>query len=123
MTMYRKKPIVIEAVQWLGKYRPEPALPTWFLEAEEDGTIRLFGDDLVITTLEGEMTASLNDWIIQGVKGELYPCKPDIFEATYEPVEPETVPARRDDADSKQLALEERFEKEKAASEKRQATS
>ena len=40
---------------------------------------------VVITTLEGEMTASPGDWIIKGVKGEFYPCKPDIFEATYEP--------------------------------------
>jgi hypothetical protein len=44
-------------------------------------------DELIISTLEGDLRASPGDWIIRGVKGEFYPCKPDIFAATYEPVE------------------------------------
>ena len=48
----------------------------------------LDGYTLLIPTLEGDMLASLNDWIIKGVKGEIYPCKPDIFAATYDPVSP-----------------------------------
>lgn len=83
---FRKKPVVIEAVQWLNKKIICPPGPEWFFQAEKKDRIRLFGDTLVITTLEGEMTAMPGDWIIQGVKGEIYPCKPDIFEATYEPV-------------------------------------
>lgn len=47
---------------------------------------RYSGDNIILETLEGTMTASPLDWIICGIKGELYPCKPDIFEATYEPV-------------------------------------
>ena len=78
---YRKKPVVIEAVQWTGNNLPDiisfakKAIDKW------DGT------DLYINTLEGTMTASVNDYIIKGIKGEFYPCKPDIFEQTYEPAE------------------------------------
>lgn len=78
---YRKKPVVIEAVCLDGSLL-------------EDAFAAFLGDQLVefdefgvdIPTLEGTMHANLGDWIIKGVKGELYPCKPDIFEATYEPV-------------------------------------
>lgn len=83
---YRKKPIVIEAIQWNNLKIVCPPGPEWFHEAEQTGNIRLCGYDLIISTLEGDMTASPGDWIIRGVKGEIYPCKPDIFEATYEPV-------------------------------------
>lgn len=86
MPQFRKKPIVIEAVQWLNKKIVCPPGPLWFAEAEEQGKIRLCGNLLVITTLEGVMEASPGDWIIRGVKGEIYPCKPDIFAATYEEV-------------------------------------
>ena len=79
---YRKKPIVIEAVQWKGDNIAE------VLQLSADGgrdvAEDFAGDSLTIKTLEGEMTASLNDWIIKGVKGEVYPCKPYIFEKTYE---------------------------------------
>ena len=51
-----------------------------------DRQCRYVGSTLVIPTLEGDMTASPGDWIIKGIEGELYPCKPDIFAATYEPV-------------------------------------
>lgn len=87
---YRKKPVVIEAVLWDGnnyaeiirwsKLKPHQLLygsktpvndPDW---------------KLTIPTLEGNMTAEIGDYIIKGIKGEFYPCKPDIFEATYEQV-------------------------------------
>lgn len=92
---YRKKPVVIEAVQWA----PEPddyvfgccVLPSWLRGALERptgvGALEIREDGCVyVATLEGEMCASPGDWIIRGVKGELYPCKPDIFAATYEAV-------------------------------------
>lgn len=91
---YRKKPIEIEAVQWDG--RQVIGAPIWFLDAwriannaatlPAVGGIFRVGDKIHIFTLEGTMEASPGDWIIRGVKGELYPCKPDIFEATYDPV-------------------------------------
>ena len=82
---YRKKPVVIEAVQWTGTNEKEIFQ---FLDAKEiTNSVGLtFTGEIEIETLEGKMTGSLNDWIIRGVKGELYPCKPDIFEATYEAV-------------------------------------
>jgi hypothetical protein len=84
---FRKKPVVIEAFQVHpddGHTRQLP--PMWLVDAMVAGSVKT-GDaeGLDITTLEGVMHASVGDWIIQGVKGELYPCKPDIFAATYEP--------------------------------------
>lgn len=82
---YRKKPVVIEAVQLLEETFADCCE---FIGEDNlaDGTSQ---DEIciVISTLEGEMTAREEDWIIKGIKGEFYPCKPDIFEATYEPVE------------------------------------
>jgi hypothetical protein len=89
MAQYRKKPVVIEA--WLFNGQDRYAWPDWLKwdqgvfyrltdETEGVGTVH-------IPTLEGEMTAQRGDWIIKGIKGELYPCKPDIFEATYEAVD------------------------------------
>jgi hypothetical protein len=83
---YRKKPVVIEAVRWTGDNGAE-------IEAFLGDTPALIptrkGNPLYyyisIKTLEGTMNAQIGDWIIKGVKGEFYPCKPDIFEATYEP--------------------------------------
>ena len=80
MNKYRKKPVVIEAVQWTGDNAGEMADFVPLTYGVED-------DKIVITTLEGFMTANVGDWIIKGVAGEFYPCKPDIFEATYEIVE------------------------------------
>ncbi len=85
MAKFRKKPVVIEAVQWLNKKIVVPPGPEWFLEAEQRGIVCLAGTSLFIKTLEGEMEAKPGDWIIRGVKGEIYPCKPDIFEATHDP--------------------------------------
>jgi hypothetical protein len=78
---FRKKPVVIEAVQWLGTGESMDAIRDL-----DTGTraVDFTSDNVFISTLEGQMTASIGDWIIKGVKGELYPCKPDIFEATYE---------------------------------------
>lgn len=78
MPRYRKKPVVVEAFQWTGEEIP---VPEEFSEMgyQEDEN----GYDLLIDTLEGEMRCKLNDYIIKGIKGEFYPCKPDIFEATY----------------------------------------
>ena len=85
MGKYRKKPVVIEARQFNGKNGIQ--LLSWIqgIELEEDYA----GNYIEIKTLEGTMRADLNDWIIKGVKGEFYPCKPDIFEATYEAVDSE----------------------------------
>lgn len=84
---YRKKPVVIEAVRWTGENRSE-------IEAYCGANV-LFGTiyepepvcSACICTLEGKMYAHPGDYIIKGVNGELYPCKPDIFEKTYERVE------------------------------------
>ena len=80
-----KKKVVIEAVHWDGNKVSET--PEWVLEALDNGVLVRFGNNVQIRTLEGEMTASPGDYIIRGVNGELYPCKPDIFEKTYEKVE------------------------------------
>lgn len=85
MAKYRKKPVVIEAVQWNGANH----LITETFMKGSGATIDYSQSKLgviQIPTLEGVMTAQAGDWIIKGVKGEFYPCKPDIFEATYEAV-------------------------------------
>lgn len=91
---YIKKPIEIEAFQYDGDLKnsnDEWYVPDWAVKAFEDGTL-FYGDmppwELFIKTLEGPLHISVDDFIIQGVKGELYPCKPDIFMETYEPVNP-----------------------------------
>jgi hypothetical protein len=76
---YRKKPVVVDAVEWNGKNTTELAK---FMGALVELTPD--GNGLKIKTLEGTMTAAPGDWIIKGVQGEFYPCKPDIFEETYE---------------------------------------
>ena len=86
MAKFRKKPVVIEAVQ-LTEATKNHAFNfiTCNHYADWDEST---GDEVIrIETLEGEMTAKQGDWIIKGVKGEFYPCKPDIFESTYEAVE------------------------------------
>lgn len=85
MAKYRKKPVVIEAVQWNG-YNLNECCD--FCPAIIGETFRANGN-LTIPTLEGKMTANTNDYIIKGVNGEFYPCKPDIFAKTYEKVEVE----------------------------------
>ena len=98
MPKYKKKPIVIEAFQMTKERRSDNSgWPNWLHEAwdferDQFGSVHPSipgtGDGtLSITTLEGEHVVSWDDWIIRGVQGELYPCKPDIFDATYDPVE------------------------------------
>lgn len=81
---YRKKPVVIEAFRF-----GIDVVPGWFWSQLSGEQLALYRElpSCDIKTLEGTMRADRGDFIIQGVKGELYPCKPDIFEATYEPVE------------------------------------
>jgi hypothetical protein len=90
MAQYRKKPVVIEALQFTeetknqvyywAKEKQQNVYHAWS-EGEKPAPI------LMIPTLEGEMTCSIGDFVIQGIQGELYPCKPDIFEKTYDLVE------------------------------------
>jgi hypothetical protein len=75
---WRKKPVVIEAVQWSGNNQSE------ILEFCKDFARVDIGNKLEIITLEGVMTASINDYIIKGINGEFYPCKPNIFAKTYD---------------------------------------
>lgn len=78
---YRKKPVVIEAWQ-----NDSSIPPDWIINACGGGELPPGRGSLFISTLEGVMEARPGDWLIRGVKGEVYPCKPDIFAATYEPV-------------------------------------
>jgi hypothetical protein len=78
---YRKKPVVIEALRWNGTEERLAEIQKW----ARGSLLSCAGRELAIQTLEGRMTASDGDWIIRGVKGEFYPCKPDIFSATYDP--------------------------------------
>ncbi len=85
---FRKKPVVIEAMQFDGSHKSADEIIGWSVGSalkcfEPEGLL----SHMIIDTLEGRMTAVCGDWIIRGVKGEFYPCKPDIFEATYEAVE------------------------------------
>lgn len=91
MTYYRKKPVVIEAWQFTLDPRPGAVAwhPMWITDAMMDGAVWWQGAPepyFTIRTLEGEMRANVGDWIIRGIKGELYPCRDDIFRATYDPV-------------------------------------
>lgn len=82
MNKYRKKPIIIEAVQYNGENIEE--IKAFMVGGSRKIAIK--ENSVIISTLEGDMTASKGDFIIRGVSGEYYPCKPDIFEKTYEMV-------------------------------------
>jgi len=88
MSKFRKKPVIIDAIQFDGT----PAGAVSLFETFDIPQAKFVPDydmrngKLIIPTLEGNHTASRGDWIIKGVKGEYYPCKPDIFNATYEAV-------------------------------------
>lgn len=85
MAKYRKKPVVIEAVQFTEENKDKVFnFVRHNCNASRDSANNI---TMEIHTLEGTMTAELGDWIIKGVQGEFYPCKPDIFAATYELVE------------------------------------
>jgi len=93
MAKYRKKPVVIDAIQWPGEMEEDDPrianIEKWCedMGANPDNMMMMDDGTVAIYTLEGEMAAQPGDFIIRGIKGELYPCKPDIFEATYEKVE------------------------------------
>lgn len=97
MAKFRKKPVVIEAMQFKGhsiEHVDEMVLfDDWMVANQGNRKCRYVGNELIIPTLEdgadesAKHVASVGDWIIKGVKGELYACKPDIFELTYEAVE------------------------------------
>lgn len=89
---YRKKPVEIEAIQWDGTAEAATPIIQWMLENDASVsydclTEPCYGDDgghaIVVRTLEGDMTVSPGDYVIRGVRGEFYPCKPDIFHQTY----------------------------------------
>lgn len=85
---YKKRPVVISAMQFNGGWSGDGSAICEWIGASGTWTSRACGDGLLhIRTLEGDMTASPGDYIIKGVKGEFYPCKPDIFEATYDVLE------------------------------------
>lgn len=96
-TRWRKRPVTIDAVQWLGCEECARDVLAWINETEvvarfevepQDGCPGTAGSRYIaIDTLEGTMLASPGDWIIRGVSGEHYPCKPEIFAATYEPAD------------------------------------
>jgi hypothetical protein len=90
MPRFRKKPVVIDAVRWNGRTDWSEIVDLAGDQIEHVGLgLDEFAERLAINTLEGRMWANPGDWIIKGVNGELYPCKPDIFEKTYEPAEGE----------------------------------
>lgn len=98
---YRKKPIVVEAFQWFGDNR-QTEDPEWIVEAIKNGKVSIdhkpdsFGEyaipflsiAIIDGNLEGEMVANQGDYIIRDAQGNIFACKPDIFEANYEKVEP-----------------------------------
>ena len=94
MAKFRKKPVVIDAIQlteelfWETYDSKEPIFGQFTFSGSYNPTNRTVGNVYIaISTLEGTMRADLNDWLIKGIKGEFYPCKPDIFENSYEPAE------------------------------------
>lgn len=91
MAKYRKKPVVVEAEHVYKLLNNATQnwneLPQWVKDNYEKGNIVFLNNCLSIMTLEGRMKADYYDYLIQGVNGEIYPCKPDIFEKTYELVE------------------------------------
>jgi hypothetical protein len=105
MPLFRKKPVMIEAVQFESvsfaghglytiNFDTVADLPKWLSDAMMDGNIVpdiVEEGGVIVQTLEGRHIASPGDWIIRGVKGELYPCKPEIFAMTYDPVDEQDV--------------------------------
>ena len=81
-TEYRKKPVIIEAIQWTGKNHKE------IIDWSGAETVKFVdrGNQLVVRTSEGEMRAPVGHWILRGVEGEFYPCSDSVFEKTYDKV-------------------------------------
>lgn len=95
MRKYVKKPVIIEAAQVPNDFEEACLIQQWMIDnGNKDVELVMTNDKdtsvyLIITTLEGKMQAKPGDWVIKGVQGEFYPCKPDIFEQTYEEVKSE----------------------------------
>lgn len=105
---FRKKPVVIEAVQFV---QPEMAdVPEWLTEAVRQNDFLIADGVAYITTLEGIMAAQPGDWIIRGVKGEIYPCKPEIFAATYELAAAPAAPAQAKPLQARYISINENVE-------------
>lgn len=85
MAKYRKKPVVVEAVQWDGSKKSAQAINKF--NGGQLWTIKTDNRRMYVPSPEGGIWASPGDWIIKGVQGEFYSCNPDIFESTYEPIE------------------------------------
>lgn len=84
---FRKKPVIIDAIKWTGQNRDEINEFIGLMDNPDEARHGYAKNgSLLIRTLEGVHQANKGDWVIKGVKGEFYPCKPDIFELTYEPV-------------------------------------
>ena len=83
---YRKKPVIIEAFKWNGISHDDKNYPYWINEAFNNFVLLIdaHSKKLYVSTLEGRMYVNVGDYIIKGIEGELYACKPDIFEKTYE---------------------------------------
>lgn len=113
---YRKRPVIIEAFQWTGD-QEQLEDTEWIIEAIKEDKVHFQEEvfpnresytHMLIETLEGTMIATHGDYIIKGIKGEIYPCKSDIFEATYEPViEKDTVEIGFYDGDNEVIETEE----------------
>lgn len=83
MARFRKKPVEIEAVR-VSDYRDGIECPQWLLDAIDKRDVVVTPSTVVVGTLEGDMRAQRDDWLIRGVDGEIYPCKPGIFAKTYD---------------------------------------
>lgn len=97
---FRKKPVIVEAVKYAGDGNLDPRgpVPAWMFSAFESKILMATngGDPLVIKTSEGDLTVSVGDYIIRGVDGELFACKPDVFEKMYERVREAKATTRSD---------------------------
>jgi len=87
MSKFRKRPVVIEAEQVTDDLGNHALIVDWIRRNGGLASMPALDPHIDISTLEGVMRADIGDWVIRGVQGEFYPCKPDIFEATYEPAE------------------------------------
>ena len=83
---YRKKPVVIEAMRYMGSFSYDEMGVEWGDSFAKTTSHQSHTNSMWIRTLEGTFSVNLGDWVIKGIKGEFYACKPDIFEATYEAV-------------------------------------
>lgn len=84
---FRKKPVVVEAMEYIGYMFGALPILHWLTKHGAEFDFGSNGDAITIHTLEGDVFARPGDWVIRGIAGEFYPCKPEIFAETYEPAE------------------------------------